>query len=308
MPLLFVVSGAGIWYAFGRRTASQFVKERFIRLIVPLIFGVLVIVPPQVYLERLAQGVHFDSYIDFYPHFFDGHIFAGGNFTPNHLWFLYTLFFCCILALPLIVYFKSSRGEITLNRIANLLASPGGVYTLMIPLYLALILLNPYGKEYVFEFHQLVLVIAGFLMVSKDQIMQAIESQRRKSLLFAIIGIPLAIYCENSSTQFSRWVFYLPNVLGYFSLLLAIFGYARRYLCFSNEFIEYTNKAVYPFYIIHQTITVILAYHIVQLEMNLWIKFFLTSLGTGVLTLLIYHYAVRPFGFIYPFFGLKKSN
>ena len=93
MPLLFMVSGAGIWYAFGRRTSGQFVKERFVRLILPLIFGVLVIVPPQVYLERLAQGVHFDSYIDFYPHFFDGHIFAGGNFTPNHLWFLYTLFF-----------------------------------------------------------------------------------------------------------------------------------------------------------------------------------------------------------------------
>ena len=44
MPLLFVISGAGIWYALGSRTGPGFIKERMIRLLLPLVFGIFVIV------------------------------------------------------------------------------------------------------------------------------------------------------------------------------------------------------------------------------------------------------------------------
>ena len=53
MPLLFVISGAGIWCALANRTGFGFVKERVKRLLLPLDFGVLVIVAPQVYFERM---------------------------------------------------------------------------------------------------------------------------------------------------------------------------------------------------------------------------------------------------------------
>ena len=48
MPLLFVVSGMGIWYSLRSRTIGAFAGERVHRLLVPLVFGMLVIVPPQV--------------------------------------------------------------------------------------------------------------------------------------------------------------------------------------------------------------------------------------------------------------------
>ncbi len=109
MPLLFMISGCGIWFALGNRTAGQFLKERSTRLLIPLVFGVFVIVPPQVYLQRLAEGQNFDSYIAFYPHFFDGNFFTGGNFTPNHLWFIYSLFFYSVAALPLMLFLKIGK-------------------------------------------------------------------------------------------------------------------------------------------------------------------------------------------------------
>jgi len=305
MPLLFVISGAGIWYALGNKTGTGFVKERMKRLLIPLVFGIFVIVAPQVYFQRMFEGQVFNSYIDFYPHFFDGHVFEGGNFTPNHLWFIYALFFYCIAALPLLLFLKSSNGKLALNKLANILTMPMGIYIMLLPLYLSLRYLKPYGMEYVFEYYHLVLVVIGFILVSKDKIMESIQSHRLVSIIIAAIFISYSMYTEMNNISLSIDNIYFITALGYGSLIFALLGYARRYLNFSNAFLKYTNEAVYPFYILHQTITVILAFYIVPLEMNIWLKFSLTSLGTAVFTLAIYHYFIKPFNILRPLFGLN---
>ncbi|TQV89457.1 acyltransferase family protein [Aliikangiella coralliicola] len=308
LPLLFMVSGAGIWFAMGERNGWGFLKERSLRLLLPLIFGVLVIVPPQVYLERLAQGATFDSYLDFYPHFFDGHFLNGGNFTPNHLWFIASLFYYCIVGLPLFLFFRSPLGIKVLDKLAIQLSKSWGIYLTTIPLYFALTVLKPYDLEYVFEFYQLVLVIIGFLIVSRRSIWETIEAIRFRSLFISVVGISCATYIRYSESNYADWIYFIPNVIGYFSLLLTFFGYGRYYLNKNNKFLLYTNEAVYPFYILHQTITVILAYFIVQWDINLWIKFTLTTTGTAVLTLGLYHLAIRPHNWVRPFFGLKQKS
>lgn len=67
LPILFVISGMGTWYALGKRNAWQFSGERIKRLLLPLVFGMIFIIPPQVYLERLAKGQFTGSYFDFWP-------------------------------------------------------------------------------------------------------------------------------------------------------------------------------------------------------------------------------------------------
>ncbi|MDF1550336.1 MAG: acyltransferase family protein, partial [Bacteroidales bacterium] len=69
MPLLFLISGAGTWFALGKRTSGQYLGERFKRLIIPFLIGIFTLVPVQVYIEKSAQ---YQSLIDFYPHMFDG--------------------------------------------------------------------------------------------------------------------------------------------------------------------------------------------------------------------------------------------
>ncbi len=311
MPLLFVISGAGIWYALGNKTGTAFVKERMTRLLIPLVFGVFVIVAPQVYFQRMFEGQIFNSYIDFYPHFFDGHVFEGGklnpsgNFTPNHLWFIYALFFYCIAALPLLLFLKSSYGKLALNKFTNLLTMPMGIYIMLLPLYLSLRYLKPYGMEYVFEYYHLVLVVIGFILVSRDKIMVSIQSHRLVSIIIATGFISYSMYAAINSISLSLDSMYFLNAFGYGSLIFAFLGYARRYLNFSNAFLKYTNEAVYPFYILHQTITVMLAFYIVPMDMNIWIKFLMTSLGTAVFTLAIYHFLIKPFNIIRPLFGLN---
>src|SRR5215217_3711548 len=72
MPLIFVVSGAAVMLALGKRSGRAFVLDRLKRLLLPLGFGMLVIVPPQVYAERLHRGQFTGSYLDWLPHAFDG--------------------------------------------------------------------------------------------------------------------------------------------------------------------------------------------------------------------------------------------
>ena len=52
LPILFVISGMGTYYALQKRTGKEFALERIKKLYIPLTFGMLFIIPPQVYLER----------------------------------------------------------------------------------------------------------------------------------------------------------------------------------------------------------------------------------------------------------------
>ena len=65
MPLLFVIAGAGMWFALRRRYLGAFLGERTLRLFVPLVVGMFLIVPPQVYVERIEHGEFTGGYLEF---------------------------------------------------------------------------------------------------------------------------------------------------------------------------------------------------------------------------------------------------
>ncbi|MDP5139267.1 MAG: acyltransferase family protein, partial [Spirosomaceae bacterium] len=106
IPILFVVSGMGTRFALSHRSGKEFALERFKRLFIPLVFGMLLIVPPQVYFERLLQGANYTSYLNYY--FIDSFkgIYPEGNISWHHLWFLPYLFLMSLVAIPL---FKKLR-------------------------------------------------------------------------------------------------------------------------------------------------------------------------------------------------------
>lgn len=56
MPIFFIISGINVSYAMKKRKTSEYIKERFIRLGVPLVFGVFILTPPQIYIERIANN------------------------------------------------------------------------------------------------------------------------------------------------------------------------------------------------------------------------------------------------------------
>jgi hypothetical protein len=106
MPLLFLLAGFSSFYALKKRPWKTYLKERFFRLFIPFIFGILVVVPPQAYYARSFHLHNQKNYFLFIKHYFtdfsDWSEYAGG-ISPAHLWFILFLFIISIAALSVMI-------------------------------------------------------------------------------------------------------------------------------------------------------------------------------------------------------------
>ena len=87
MPLLFFISGSAIWFAMDRYSTWRYLLERQKRLLLPLFFGIVVVIPPQIYFERLYHHQQYDSFWDFYRTVFTTGSYPQGNLSWHHLWY-----------------------------------------------------------------------------------------------------------------------------------------------------------------------------------------------------------------------------
>ncbi|MGM0791355.1 MAG: acyltransferase family protein [Bacillota bacterium] len=105
MPVFFAISGISTYHALKKRHSGAFLKERAARLGIPLLLGIFILSPPQVYIERLTGKQFEGSFFQFFPHYFDGlylEIGGSGNFAffGHHLWYLLMLLIFSALTLP----------------------------------------------------------------------------------------------------------------------------------------------------------------------------------------------------------------
>jgi hypothetical protein len=169
MPLFFLLAGAATWFALGFRSGGQYVKERLMRLIVPLVFGLLVVVPPQSYLGALTYGEFEGSFLQYYPRFLQIGVTGDlsgymGGFTPGLLWFILFLFVVSIVALPLLLYLRRGKGQRIIDRLAILLDSgPANLWWFVLPLIIAGGLPDIGGKN---PFYYFVLFVYGYVLMS----------------------------------------------------------------------------------------------------------------------------------------------
>jgi glucan biosynthesis protein C len=145
LPILFVISGMGTYFALSYRSGGRFAWERITRLGLPLIFGMLVIVPPQVYIERLADGDFTGGYFSFWPSLaYDG-VYPVGNLSWHHLWFLPYLLVFSLVLLPLFLWLRRNPQNQLINGFKRRLAQqPYTIFWLIIPLYLYESLIEPF--------------------------------------------------------------------------------------------------------------------------------------------------------------------
>ena len=92
--------------------------------------------------------------------------------------------------------------------------------------------------------------------------------------------------------------------------LLAALGYGRRWLSFNHPFLRYATEAVYPFYILHQTVIIIIGYHLAYANWSLWLKFPLVAAATFLICWAIFALGIRPWNPVRVLFGMKwqRSN
>ena len=122
MPLIFVISGASLFFALGSRGVVRFVNDKVLRLLVPLVVGVFTHAMLGVYLERVTTHQFTGSFFAFIPHYFEGWYGFGGNFAwmGLHLWYLLILFVFSLLLYPLFRRLKAGVGARVLGAIGDL--------------------------------------------------------------------------------------------------------------------------------------------------------------------------------------------
>jgi peptidoglycan/LPS O-acetylase OafA/YrhL len=317
MPLLFMISGAGVYFALGRRSGGTFLAERTKRILLPLIFGMFVIVPPQIYYERLTQGATF-SYLEFYRTVFDFIPYPEGSFSWHHLWYLAYIFTYSLICLPLFLYLRSEKGKKTMHSLAQFLSSIGGIYLIMIPLFISEASLRPFwptNQNLIADWANftlsLLLFIYGFILCSQEKIRQRIEDLRYISLCIAIVAVTILViyyWIHWPDPSPAGMVLYRAlTVINGWCWLMAIFGFARKHLNFSNRFLHYANEAVYPFYILHQTIIICIAYYMINWQMSISLKFLIISSSMFLITLFLYECIIRRVKVLRVLFGLKSN-
>lgn len=316
LSILFVISGMGTYFAMSRRSGAQMAKERLKRLLIPLLFGMAFIVPPQVYFEWLDKGIFEGNYLEFYTdRSFWRPYPEGGAISWHHLWFILYLLIFSLVMIPGFQYLRKNPEALLIRKLQSLSRSTFGLYIFIVPLFIYEQYLAPEFPSthaLIGDWYNLInygtFFIFGFLLISlKDVFWQTVSNNRKLYLTFGLTAFPLlmVLWFATGDFQEKSYLSSFVKVFNLWSWILTIFGYGSAYLNKPGRFLKYANESVYPLYILHQTVIVVLCYYLKDTGWNLALKFSLMVLGTFGFSLLIYEFGIRRYKCIRPLFGLK---
>lgn len=323
LPLLFFISGVAISYILKKTSWRKFIALRSLRLLIPLFFGVLIIVPPQLYIEMTSKGDLSITYWQFFQAFWDlGHpIFAKytsgllPHMDVNHLWYIRELWYFSIIIIPCTLILNHKR----MNQIIGNLACYNNVYLLIIAPTLALSFIDifffPEDQEGRRIWMGFTFLIIGYLLARQNDIWLSIQKNRKKLLVIAIISYIFLIYYYHTywlqrDIPLKGWQAFLElnfSYLNRWSWILAIIGYAIQYFSHHNQRLKYFNEAVYPCYILHQTYLIIAAYMLNRCQLGPILEPIIIILLTFLACYISFE-IIRRFMLLRLLFGLKPKK
>ncbi len=316
MPLFFLISGAGTWFALSHRSTQQYVRERCQRLFIPFVFGTLVLVPPQVYLRLLSHSAYKQSYWRFYPEFFNG-IRPHGNFEWGHLWFLIYLFTFSLLALPLLLHLRKPDALLR-STLADWVEKPGVVLLMALPLAAIEGLLRArwIGFQNLYDDWAnvglyLLYFVYGYLIGSEARWRVAID--QHLGIASALALLCMGLFLGLGQTDLIPGRAYSASYMLYqcfrgcntWFWVLMWLGLGRKFLNFNSKLLSYLSEAAYPVYLLHQTVLVTIAFYIVRWNVGVMTKFWMISTASLVVTIALYEVLIRRFNIPRFLLGLK---
>jgi glucan biosynthesis protein C len=300
MPLFFVISGIAVYPSLAKRSASEFANDRFKRLIIPFIFGLFFILPVNVYYDAVFHGDFVGDFAGFYlgPYFtkyFPFSVYLSPTYFADvhqgvYLWYLFWLFVFSVVTVHFFRWLTREENRKKLSGLYAVCNRRGGILLLAVPLIVVNIAAVPPFFIFPSGFGgwklpaYLVLFITGYLMAASDQFEESIQKSRMPALLlgiltsFSVIAL-LAIILPDPSLM-ER--FYLPVsalwALNGWCWVTAILGFGRRHLSFDHKYLNAMNELVLPFYILHQSVIVAIAFYVVRFDLIPIEKYFIVVL------------------------------
>lgn len=294
LTLLFLIAGAATRFMADKMTARKFIALRMRRLWPPLLLAMFVIVPPQSYFEivEALQGANGlgPGEATWLDNFYIKYATASGNWcdadgclitpTYNHMWFvayliLYTL--ALLLILPLL-----RRVPVAASA---LIAGP---LLILVPWFyltaLRLTLFPIFGESHDFRndwyLHALYFstFLFGFAIAKNQAFFDRCVQLRWIALAVALtcwaaLIVYFDAYSETPPPEWLRLAMRGVRELDAWCAIIAAIGLAHRYLR-SNDgpLRQILTQAIFPFYLIHQTIIVVAGHYLDEIQLPLPIE------------------------------------
>jgi glucan biosynthesis protein C len=311
LPFFFMISGSGSWFALRRRSAEQYMGERFRRLMIPYITGVILLWPFMLYVQwrHLAvSGKWYGPFLDFV-------LVHRAGFSPMwfgevgfHLWFLGFLFCFSLLALPIFLWLKWPRGQALIGHVARICEGRGAILLLALPVVVVRLALQPFfpqEHDWADFFTQMTFFVLGFVLYTHEAFARVIRRDWKILLGAAIASSAgwayLALTTENLNVEAPITSFAI-NGWCWSTFMLSV---GMRSLNFTNRNLEYLQAAILPFFVLHQPVIMAVAFFVVQWPYSIAVKLVTVVIASLVVTLAIYEFVIRRIGFLRPLFGMK---
>jgi hypothetical protein len=329
MPIFFLLSGMGSWYALVSRTNKKYMLERIKRILIPLYtVGLFILLPPQFYFEILSNAGFTGTFWDSLPLYFKraGHFYIDrpSGMLPlpfsGHLWFLQYLFLISLISLPLMRFFQSDNGLRSVGKLAAWCVKPFGIFICLIPVLFIRIGLRGfffghYNWADFIEF--MVYFIIGFIFTADKRFAQGIRKYGWLGLIlglagfggegFFILGLGYH-YPGGESFSLTYVLFETVMSIGRWSWIVFVLSLGAKYLNFNHKVLAYSNEAVLPFYIFHQTIILGVGWFVIKFEMGILPKFLIIAGISFGLIMALYELLVRRFNSARFCFGMRSTR
>jgi glucan biosynthesis protein C len=325
LGLLFMISGVASSFMLAKISATRFMRQRSVRLLVPLLFGMLVIVPPQPYFEVIEKLAYDGSYLDFMKLYLGAyHGFCKDSScltlpTWNHLWFVAYLWIYTLL-LGALVLALGPRFETLAQRVASLLT---GWKIVVLPVaVLAAIRMAlvqfPANHAVVGDWYNhamyLFLFVLGALLARQRGVWERIDAVRWPALGIALAcwaGLVILDALPDGLIPAAQLAYWRPAFRTLYATLqwtpiLAVCGFAHRHFQFDSAKRRYLTQAVFPVYIVHQTLIVSMAHGLKVAKLAPAIEGPLLVVLTLTLSFGIFE-LVRRVRVLQPLFGLAAE-
>jgi len=326
LPLLFFVSGVAIRFLSDKLGSARFAVDRSWRLFPVILFGMYVVVAPQTYVELRSAGEIEAGLVNFYQ----GYAFEWDGpwsiHTPtwNHLWYVVYLFVYSLLLAPLFPLLRRLADSSVMQAAGQWTARQGVAAFLLIlvplvPLIVIRFALVPefptthdLFNDWANHAQSLTMVLLGYFLAKNNGLWSGIDR-----ILPVAAGITVAaalfLFWSYSSWDVAAenpvwlWTARIGRIVFAWTIILSLVGLARIYLTGDGPVRRYLTEAIFPYYILHQTITVVAGYALSGLGLGVWVEFVLLVAVTAGGCAVGFE-IIRRIPFLRPVMGLKLTE
>jgi len=318
LTLLFVVSGYASRALFTRSAGlGGFVANRTLRLLIPLGFGMAVMVPPQTWVELTSQHGFDRGFPYFWLHDYFTFRMIDGVPMPswNHLWFvaylwIYTLGLALLVAIP---------GAGAAQRLFDRLFAGWRVVVLPTSYLLLtqMVIFHRWSdthdviRDGVAHLAYFPAFLFGFGLARSRVVMDAIVHRFGWGVAGAVLGYVVGVgveltYPGNQMPPASIvQVMLVADYVQCWGAIIALIGIAERYWNRDHRWRATLTEAVFPFYIVHQTVIVVTEYWIAPLRLSRGAEA-LVLVAATVAGCWAFYLIGRRIGWLRPLIGLRR--